>query len=763
MFRTRIPLDGDTAALSARSTRCVLGWAFFLLAIVVATARADYPIASHRYLADPAAFVHEGRVYLYCSNDDENAVEGGYEMKSIVCVSSADLKNWTDHGVVFRVPANASWAVHSWAPAVIARNGRFYLYFSNNASGIGVASSTSPTGPFIDAKGSALINASTPGVLPAANMWIFDPAVFIDDDGQAYLYFGGNGINNARVIRLNEDMISTSGSAVAIATPNFFEAAWMHKRGGLYYFSYSSNPASGLTIDYLTSADPMTGFVHRGIVAGQPPSNNNNNHHAIFELSGGWYHAFHNRVVATQAGVPTTYRRNLGIERLDYNADGTIRPVTYTTDGVVQLRKLDPYTDVEAETMNAQSGIETEDSVGGGRHVRFAVDGAWTKVAGVDFGSGGAKRFSARVASGGDGGRIEIRLDSATGPLVGMCEAGATGGGQNWARISCAVAGATGVHDVYLKFKAGSSTGLNVDSWRFERAEAGSEEEAARFMGIAARAYCGPDNGVTIGGFVVSGSQPKQVLLRAVGPSLTAQGIKADEVLTNPKIDLHDALNGNALIAGNDDWGTNANADDIRTTGARIGAAPFDVSDTTSSALLVTLAPGVYSFVARGQGRVGGIVLIEVYDADPEVSGVTLTGIAARALCGAGNNVAIGGFVISGTQDKRVLLRAVGPTLTTQGIGANEVLEDPKIALHDARRGNLLVASNDNWRDNANAAEISATGARLGLAAFEASDTTSSALLVTLQPGVYTFVASGKASTAGVALIEIYEVENSQP
>ena len=204
------------------------------LTLLTSWVRADYPIASHRYLADPTALVHEGRVYLYCSNDNENTVEGGYIMKSLVCVSSIDLKNWTDHGVVFRVPADAGWASFAWAPATIARNGKFYLYFGNRASGIGVASSTSPTGPFTDAKGSSLIDSSTPGVLPATNMWIFDPAVFIDDDGQAYLYFGGNGVNNARVIKLNTDMISTSGSAVTIPTPNFFEAAWMHKRNGIY-------------------------------------------------------------------------------------------------------------------------------------------------------------------------------------------------------------------------------------------------------------------------------------------------------------------------------------------------------------------------------------------------------------------------------------------------------------------------------------------------------------------------------------------------
>ena len=234
-------------------------------------------------------------------------------MKSIVCVSSRDLKNWTDHGVVFRVPDDAAWASYSWAPAVVERNGVFYLYFGNSASGIGVASSTSPTGPFTDAKGGYLVNSATPGVLPASSIWIFDPAVFIDDDGQAYLYFGGNGESNVRIIRLNEDMISTSGTAIALTVPYFFEAAWMHQRNGVYYFSYSTNPSNGLRIDYLTGDSPIGPFTYRGIVAGQPPSNNNNNHAAIFELNGTWYHAYHNRYVATQAGIPTVCTRYDGM------------------------------------------------------------------------------------------------------------------------------------------------------------------------------------------------------------------------------------------------------------------------------------------------------------------------------------------------------------------------------------------------------------------------------------------------------------------
>lgn len=437
-----------------------------LFVVRSASLRADYPIVSHRYLADPGSLVLNGRVYLYCSNDDENAVEGGYVMKSIVCVSSSDLKNWTDHGIVFRVPTNAAWASNAWAPAAIERNGRVFLYFGNNASGIGVASSPSPIGPFTDAKGSVLVNTSTPGAA-GTNMWLFDPAVFIDDDGQAYLYFGGNGIANARVIKLNADMISTSGAAVAISTPNFFEASWIHKRHGIYYLSYSSNPSSGLTIDYLTSSNPMTGFTYAGTVAGQPPSNNNNNHHAIFQLGDKWYHAYHNRSVATQAGIPTTYRRNLGIEALNYNADETIQRVVYTTDGLPQLAPVNPYLRQEAEMTNAQNGIETEVCSASGMNVRLAQDGAWCRVRGVDFGAAGAATVTASVASGDTGGRIEIRLGSDTGTLVGTLVVPGTGGWQTWTNATAAISGAAGLQDVYFKFKADGTGQANLDWWQF--------------------------------------------------------------------------------------------------------------------------------------------------------------------------------------------------------------------------------------------------------------------------------------------------------
>jgi arabinoxylan arabinofuranohydrolase len=475
-----------------------------VLAVLAPSPRAyaDYPIASHRYLADPGVLIRDDRIYLYASNDDDNAVGGGYTISSYVCISSNDLKNWTDHGEVFRVPRNASWATNSWAPTLTERSGVIYLYFGNGGVDIGVASSTSPTGPFEDAKGSALVNSNTPGA-SGPDMWLFDPAVFIDDDGQAYLYFGGNGESNVRIIRLNDDMVSVNGSAISLTAPKFYEASWMHKRDGVYYFSYSTNPDGGMTIDYMTSSSPTESFVHRGTIAGQPPSNENNNHAGEFEFNGQWYHAYHNRIVSTQAGISTTYKRNLALEELNYGEDGTIREVQYTTDGLPQLVNLNPYVRVEAETMNAQSGIETEPCSAGGMNLTDLSDGDWVKLRGVDFGSDGAESFSASVASTTSGGGIELHLGTPDGALIGTCSVPSSGGEQTWAMTTCPVTSASGVKDLYLTF-TGSS--FKVDYWQFT--PVGGGEAGAGGGPAGSGGSAGQDPGTGGGGVPSSGGGP---------------------------------------------------------------------------------------------------------------------------------------------------------------------------------------------------------------------------------------------------------------
>ncbi len=441
-----------------------------LLPLLAATAFADFTVASHRYLADPTTLVRDGRVYVYCSNDDESPVGGGYNIPDVVCVSSADLKNWTDHGSVFRAETDTAWAKKTWAPGAIERDGKFFLYFGNGGGNIGVVVADNPVGPFRDVLGRPLVEHGTPGVQPAKNMWLFDPGVFIDDDGQAYLYFGGNGDDNVRVAKLKRDMVTIDGEIIKMSAPAFFEAAWVHKRDGTYYFSYSTQPRAGMRWDYMTSDHPTRGFTYRGVVSDQHPINNNNHHAALFEFRDRWFHVYHNRVVARQSGISGAFRRNLGIEEFFHEADGSVRKVLYTEDGIEQLGHLDPYARVEGETFAAQSGVETEQSSEGGMALADLQDGDWVRIRGVDFGPAGAKKFHARVASAEDNtGAIELRVGAPDGPLAGTLNVPATGGAQRWTTLSTDVSGLVGVQDLHLRFTGEKGKTLfKLDHWKFE-------------------------------------------------------------------------------------------------------------------------------------------------------------------------------------------------------------------------------------------------------------------------------------------------------
>ena len=208
-------------------------------------------------------------------------------------------------------------------------------------------------------------------------------------------------------------------------------------------------------------------------------------------------------------------------------------------------------------------------------------------------------------------------------------------------------------------------------------------------------------------------------------------------------------------MATNDNWGDNANAAEITTIAAQAGTTPFRTGDTTSAALLVTLDPGAYTFVVSGKNGSSGVVLLEVYDVDSGTSS-SFAGIATRAYGTVGDRVPIGGFVISGSARKQVLVRAVGPTLTTQGIAQADVMADPVIELHS---GAPTIAINDDWADNANGGTITSESQRVGTTALAAFDAESSALLLTLAPGGYTFISRGAAETSGIVLIEVYDAD----
>ena len=225
-----------------------------------------------------------------------------------------------------------------------------------------------------------------------------------------------------------------------------------------------------MRFDYMTSDRPDRGFTYKGVVSDQPPINNNNHHAAQFEFKGRWYHVYHNRVVAKEAGIPGGFRRNLAIEEFGYEPDGAIRKVAFTPDSVEQIGRVDPYSVVQAETFAAQSGVETERCSEGGMNLYDLQDGDWVRVRGVDFGAKGAKKFHARVASEEDNsGAIEVRLGAPDGKLAGSARVKTTGGGQRWQNLSCDVEGVSGVQDLFLRFTGEKGKTLfKLDQWKFE-------------------------------------------------------------------------------------------------------------------------------------------------------------------------------------------------------------------------------------------------------------------------------------------------------
>jgi hypothetical protein len=233
-----------------------------------------------------------------------------------------------------------------------------------------------------------------------------------------------------------------------------------------------------------------------------------------------------------------------------------------------------------------------------------------------------------------------------------------------------------------------------------------------------------------IGGFIISGTGNKQVLLRALGPTLSQFGVAG--ILADPTMELHSGAG--AIIATNDNW-----KDTQQSVIAATGKAP---PNNLESAILQTLAPGNYTVIVRAKNNATGVALVEAYDLDQAPTS-TLTNISTRGFVETGNNVMIGGFISGGTMTK-VIVRALGPTLSQFGVPS--VLADPTLELHDAN--GALLASNDNWQSTQKA-EIQASG-------FAPPNALESAIVITRPAGNTTAVVSGKNNGTGNALVEVY-------
>ena len=289
-------------------------------------------------------------------------------------------------------------------------------------------------------------------------------------------------------------------------------------------------------------------------------------------------------------------------------------------------------------------------------------------------------------------------------------------------------------HDDFSPNRAFASKGVALrDDAGSSRSAAASQPVTAHLLNISTRAQILTGDNVLIGGFIITGSGTKRVIVRGIGPSLASAGIQG--ALSDPVLELHKP-DGKIMI--NDDW--RAAKVDVQTT----GVPPVSSKE---SALVGDLQAGSYTVVLRGKNNTSGIGLVEAYDLDAN-NPMQLVNISSRGFVGMDNDVLIGGIIIgpTGATNGKLLVRAIGPSLSRAGIA--HPLLDPMVELHNGNGD--LITSNDNWKDTQQAA-IEATGA-------PPTNAAESAIVFTAAPGKYTAIVRGRNNTTGVALVEVYNI-----
>lgn len=294
-----------------------------------ATEKFNNPIITDKYTADAAAIVHNDKVYLYAGHDQAPNDVNAYRMHEWLVYSSSDMVHWEEHPVPLK-PTDFKWASGSaWASQVIEHNGKFYWYVtvehgSIHGKAIGVAVSDSPNGPFVDAIGKALITNDM--TTQTGISWDdIDPTVWVDDDGQAYLFWGNTVCKYAK---LKPNMIELDGPIMTVDLPNFTEAPWIHKKGDWYYLSYAYQFPE--KIAYAMSKSITGPWEFKGIL-NEVAGNSNTNHQAIIEFKGKDYFIYHNGSIPTHGG---SFRRSVCVDRLYYNEDGTMKRIIMTSEGI---------------------------------------------------------------------------------------------------------------------------------------------------------------------------------------------------------------------------------------------------------------------------------------------------------------------------------------------------------------------------------------------------------------------------------------------
>lgn len=381
---------------------------------------AQNPIIRNQYSADPTARVFGDRVYVYPSHDifatEGKGRMGWFCMEDYHVFSSANLTDWTDHGIIVtqnKVPWVRPDSYSMWAPDCIERNGKYYFYFPTSPKDtakygrgfrIGVAVADKPTGPFI------------PEAEPIKDVKGIDPNVFIDKDGQAYLYWSQGNIYGAKLKSNMLELDSEVKTLGDLPTKGLKEGPYMFERSGIYYLTYPHVENKIERLEYAISDNPLGPFKFAGVIMDESPTGCWTNHHSIIEFKKQWYLFYHHNDYSPNFDKA----RSIRADSLSFNPDGTIKKVIPTFRGIgisvaTKEIQIDRYSSLSIKGASIEF-IDTLDRFKGWKTI-FNSTGSWVQYNSVDFGKKKLKSVSVNALSVA-GGTLQIRTNGINGPVI---------------------------------------------------------------------------------------------------------------------------------------------------------------------------------------------------------------------------------------------------------------------------------------------------------------------------------------------------------
>lgn len=443
--------------------RLFIGWLNCLVILFAGRAVAQNPLIRDQFSADPSARVFGDSIYVYPSHDilatPGHGRAGWFCMEDYHVFSSADLTHWRDDGRVvsqYNVPWVDSVSYSMWAPDCIYANDKYYFYFPaqvrkayGKGFGIGVAIADKPYGPFV------------PQAAPIEGVHGIDPAVFIDKDGQAYLYWAEG---NIYVARLKTNMLELASEPELIANlpdQGLKEGPFLFERNGIYYLTYPHVAERTERLEYATADNPMGPFKVTGVIM-DASRDCWTNHQSIARYEGQWYLFYHHDDYSPHFDKA----RSIRADSLFFNEDGTIKKVIPTLRGIGVSKaseeiQIDRYSAISDEGASI-AFLDTTDAFKGWKMILHRP-GAWAQYNKVDFGDRRLKKMQAMVESG-TGGMVQIRLDAADGPLIAEMKVPKT---KTWKMMSTRITGfQAGIHNLVVRQKNGGDIGIDWVSFK---------------------------------------------------------------------------------------------------------------------------------------------------------------------------------------------------------------------------------------------------------------------------------------------------------